>query len=173
MIAQPQVAIRDIAAWHGVRRQAVHRIVKRFKIEPIQLRSEEAKGQRVSYITQDEYDRIKATLDGLVEQDAAAQSGADSVFYLLLPEPSSDPSRFKVGFAVDVKERVRHFRTIAPFTKLVKTWPCKALWEKTAIDSVTHGCERIHTEVFRSDAIEEVVYRADKFFELMPKPSSE
>ena len=137
MVAEPvppsRVAIRDIAASHGVRRQTVHKVVKRHGIRPTRLRSEDARGQRVSCITQDEYDRIKSDLDAPVDQADVHQGEVDAVFYLLLTEPNADPRRFKVGFATDVSERIRKFKTIAPYVRLVKTWPCKAHWEKAAI----------------------------------------
>jgi len=43
------------------------------------------------------------------------------------------------------------------------------LWEKTAIDSVTRGCERLNTEVFRSEDLDLIKERCDKFFSLMPE----
>ncbi|MDE0130191.1 MAG: hypothetical protein OXQ86_11615 [Gammaproteobacteria bacterium] len=85
-----------------------------------------------------------------------------------MTEPELDPSRFKLGFSTDVAERLRHHRVSAPFAQLVRTWPCKALWEKTAIDSIADGCEQLGTEVFRTDSIQEIIERADRFFALMP-----
>jgi hypothetical protein len=58
------------------------------------------------------------------------------VFYLLQLEPEHDPGRIKAGFAVSLPERLRTLRCSAPFTKVVRTWPCKVLWERTAIESV-------------------------------------
>ena len=89
------------------------------------------------------------------------------VFYLLLLEPEHDPGRFKVGFAVSLSERLRTLRCSAPFLKVVKTWPCKSLWEKTAIECVAESCKRLHTEVFRAQSIESVVEKCERFFELM------
>ena len=91
------------------------------------------------------------------------------MFYLLQLEPEHDPGRIKVGFAVNLPERLRTLRCSAPFTKVVRTWPCKVLWERTAIESVTDGCNQLHTEVFRTASIESVVQRCDQFFSLMPK----
>jgi len=94
------------------------------------------------------------------------------VFYLLLLEPDHDPGRFKVGIADNFPERLRHLRCSAPMIKVVKTWPCKPLWERTVMDCVTEGCERLHTEVFRTESIKSVVDRCERFFELMPKSPS-
>ena len=96
------------------------------------------------------------------------QSEPHGVFYVVLLEPELDPGRFKVGFTADMNERMRSHRTVAPMLKAVKTWPCKLIWEKTAIECVTSYCKRIHTEVFRTDEIQAVIDRADQFFKLMP-----
>jgi hypothetical protein len=52
---------------------------------------------------------------------------------------------------------------------VLRSWVCKSLWEKTAIDCVTVGCDRLHTEVFRTALIDNVISRCERFFELMPK----
>ena len=90
------------------------------------------------------------------------------VFYLLCLEPEHDPHRFKVGFASNLNERLRHHRCAAPYTQVVKTWPCRRLWEKTAIECVTNGCERLHTEVFRAASLKSVEEKCNNFFALMP-----
>jgi hypothetical protein len=90
------------------------------------------------------------------------------VFYLIQLEPDFDPGRFKIGFAASLPERLRHLRCSAPFAAVLKTWPCRRLWEKTAIDCVSAGCERLHTEVFRTASLDEVVGRCDGFFAIMP-----
>lgn len=83
------------------------------------------------------------------------------------PESTSNES----GFGADVNERLRRHKTSAPFARIIKAWPCRGLWEKTAIDCVSEGCERLHTEVFRTQDIGEVLKKADSFFGLMPDPS--
>ncbi|HWB54643.1 MAG TPA: hypothetical protein VG722_10640, partial [Tepidisphaeraceae bacterium] len=63
---------------------------------------------------------------------------------------------------------LRHLRCSAPFAKVVRPWPCKLLWEKTAIECVTTGCERLHTEVFRAPEKDKILERCEQFFALMP-----
>ena len=79
-----------------------------------------------------------------------SQEHPNAVFYVILLDPESDPGRFKVGFSTEVAERLRSHETFAPFSELVKTWPCKTLWENTAIDCIADGCERLAPEVFRA-----------------------
>ena len=111
----------------------------------------------------------------VANRSAADEDGSDTaiseqgVFYLLQWEPDHDPGRFKVGFATSLPERLRTLKCSAPFIKVLATWPRKNLWEKTAIDCVTQGCERLHTEVFRTESIDNVWQRCERFFELMPK----
>jgi hypothetical protein len=89
-------------------------------------------------------------------------------FYLIQLEPDHDPGRLKVGFTTDLDGRLRHHRCSAPFAKYTKTWPCRRVWERTAIDSVTSGLEQLHTEVFRAPSVNEVEERGDRFFSVMP-----
>jgi hypothetical protein len=47
------------------------------------------------------------------------------------------------------------------------------LWEKTAIDCVTNGCEQLHTEVFRAESLEAVEGKCVQFFKLLPQMLNE
>jgi hypothetical protein len=128
-----------------------------------------------AYVTSHDARRIHLEL--ATPDDACPEEGASDVylptqqgvFYLLQLEPAHDPGRFKVGFATNLSERLRTLRCSAPFANVVRSWKCKFLWEKTAIDCVTDGCERLHTEVFRTNSINSVVARCEQFFEIMPK----
>ena len=67
-----------------------------------------------------------------------------------------------------MSERLRLDRCYTPFATVIETWDCHLLWEKTAIDSVTRGCEKIHTEVFRAKDIAVIRKNCELFFALMP-----
>lgn len=172
------IAVRDIAAEHGKLKQTVFKVLKRLGIESTKQRASSGKNQLVAYITQDEYQRLSAELlvinngtdteDGAVEGTEGCTPVEEGVFYLVQLEPELDPGRFKVGFAASLPERLRHLRCSAPFAAVLKSWPCRRLWEKTAIDCVSVGCERLHTEVFRAASLDEVVVRCEGFFAIMP-----
>jgi hypothetical protein len=172
------ISVVDFAREHGALKQSVFKIVKRLGIEPEKRRSSGNRGQLISYLTVDDGRRILEYLQSKIPEDAGerehtiADEQSRCVFYLLLLEPDHDPGRFKVGIADNLSERLRQHRCSAPLLKVLNTWPCKRLWEKTAIDCAAAGCERVHTEVFRTDSIEVVVERCNRFFELMPKPPS-
>jgi hypothetical protein len=169
------IAIRDVAEEHGKRKQTIFKILKRLNITPTKQRSARGRNQLVSYITQEERLRIREVLAALpasVDSDDETLGDAilaeTGVFYLIQLEPDFDPTRFKVGFTTTLAERLRHLRCSAPFAQVVQTWPCKLLWEKTAIECVTAGCERLHTEVFRAVAKQQILERCKQFFVLMP-----
>jgi hypothetical protein len=176
-MSEELISVIDVANHHGKRKQTIFKILRRLGIEARKLRSGNH-GQFLSYITQDEFrlvsnellsyrgkDASEQNQDGAITEAALAERG---VFYLVQLEPDHDPQRFKVGFASSIAERLRALRCSAPFTKVVGKWPCKRLWEKTAIECVTEGCERLHTEVFRTESIDAVIDKCKQFFSLMP-----
>jgi hypothetical protein len=169
------ISIHDVARQHGKRKQSVFKILRRLQITPTKQRSAAGRNQLVSYVTKDEHQRISRELvplgiaadgeDGVAEALLPTEAG---VFYLIQLEPELDPARFKLGFATTLAERLRHLRCSAPFAIVLKSWPCRLLWEKTAIESIAAGCEQLHTEVFRAVSMEEVIARCDRFFAMMP-----
>jgi hypothetical protein len=174
-MAEELISVLDLSSQLGKRKQSIFKILKRLGIEPRKQRSSNARGQQIAYVTIKESKLIASELR------SASQAGHEvitealpdehGVFYLLSLEPNYDPGRFKVGFAVSLSERLRTLKCSTPFLQVVDSWPCKQLWEKTAIDCVTEGCEQLHTEVFRAKAIDTVVQRCQAFFKLMPQLS--
>lgn len=174
------VSVKDFAEQNGLLKQTVFKVLRRLEIEPSKSRgANQNRGQMVSYITKEEAQRV---LEALASSRSFQPEGEETelpdaalydigVFYLLSLEPDHDPSRFTVGFASNLNERLRQHRCSAPYATVVKTWPCRRLWEKTAIESVTDSCERLHTEVFRAQSLKEVEEKCEKFFALMPQLS--
>lgn len=169
------ISVIDVAKNLGKHKARIFKILRRLGIETVKEKSSNARGQKIAYITTDDYSRIREYLAG-IESDSdelAIQSDVGGVFYLIQLEPKHDPGRFKLGFATNLEERLRSHKTAAPFSRVLKSWPCKLLWEKTAIECASQGCIRLHTEVFRTESIEDVQARCEQFFELMPKFTDE
>ncbi len=165
------ISVIDLAGQYGKRKQTIFKVLRRLGIETKKLRSANNRGQVIAYITNDESHLVLSDLrsEGLEQEFSSSFPDAllaeQGVFYLLVLEPDHDSGRFKVGFATNLSERLRALRCSAPFLQVM---PCKRLWEKTAIESVANGCERLHTEVFRTTSLETVLASCDRFFELMP-----
>jgi hypothetical protein len=167
------ISVRDIATQHGKRKQTVFKVLKRLRIETTKQQSTNDRNQLVAYITLEDYRRVRVELDAIStreESEDIAEVGADEVgiFYLIQLESEFDPGRFKVGFAFGMAERLRHLRCSASFATVLRTWPCRPVWERTAIESVSVGCERLRTEVFRAGSLDEVAARCERFFAVMP-----
>ena len=173
------ISVKDFAEQNGLLKQTVFKVLKRLEIDPSKSRGgSQNRGQTISYITEEDARRVLEALasgrsasrgqeaEGVELTDAALYD--IGVFYLLCLEPEHDPSRFKVGFASNLNERLRQHRCSAPYITVVKTWPCRRLWEKTAIEGVTQGCERLHTEIFRAQSLEAVEAQCEQFFSVMP-----
>jgi hypothetical protein len=165
------ISVIDVAKNLGKQKAHIFKILGRLGIETVKEKNSAAKGQKISYISTEDYERIKEYLAGAENEPDVSTMQLDigGVFYLIQLEPEHDPGRFKLGFATNIEERLRSHKTAAPFSKVLKTWPCKLLWEKTAIECASQGCVRLHTEVFRTESIDEVQSRCEQFFKLMPE----
>jgi len=169
-------SVIELADELGKRKQTIFKIIRRLGIETRKMQDSNRRGASLAYVTDGDAKRIQQELLSTSpdkktpgNSDGAYLSPQKGVFYLVALEPDHDPKRFKVGFATNLSERLRSLRCSAPFIKIVKSWPCKNLWEKTAIECVTEGCERLHTEVFRATSLDSVMARCEEFFALMPK----
>jgi len=99
-------------------------------IEPIKSRDgKQNRGQTISYITEE---NVRMVLEALASSRRSQDKNDGEevlfdigVFYLLRLEPKHDPSRFKVGFASNLNERLRQHRCSTPYTQVVKTWQCR------------------------------------------------
>lgn len=171
------ISIIDAAKRLGKRKQYMFKIIKKLGISIEKQRHSKHRGQTISYITNKDFNRISEYVSNN-QNLGNTNSNGDIVetppidygkFYLIQLEPDHDTGRFKVGFASNLAERLRDLKCSAPYATIVKTWPCHRLWEKTAIDCVTVDCRKLHTEVFRTDNLDNVQNKCDQFFALMPK----
>jgi predicted GIY-YIG superfamily endonuclease len=181
---EERVAIVDLADELQVRKQRIFKLLQRLGIRATQRREPERGNQNVATVSLSEAAAIRQELARaaeLVTGEALHVSKAgipvalsDDVgfFYIIQLEPDHDPGRFKVGFTTDLEGRLQKHRCSAPFAKYLRSWPCRRLWERAAMDCATDGCEQLHTEVFRTASLDAVASRADTFFSVMPRLAS-
>ena len=179
--SQERIAIVDLADDLEVRKQRIFKILPRLGIRPTQRRREPNRGnQNVATVSPREAAAIRAEIEKSSETSGTGNSppsgstaafSSDDVgfFYMIQLEPDHDPGRFKVGFTLDLDSRLQKHRCAAPFATYLRTWLCKRIWERAAMDSVTNGCERLRTEVFRTESLEQLAGRAEAFFSMMPR----
>jgi hypothetical protein len=178
-VTEPErIAIVDLADDLQVRKQRIFKILPRLGIRPTQRREASRGNQNVATVSPSEAATIRAEIEKASASPSSdgsrlgttATLAADDVgfFYLIQLEPDHDSGRFKVGFTMDLDGRLQKHRCSAPFAKYVRSWPCKRVWERAAIDCATTHCEQLHTEVFRAASLSQVVEHAESFFSMMP-----
>ena len=173
-VSSKTVALAELADELGIYKQTVFKIAKRLSIQPVKRRDPARGNQLTSLVTEAEAAVIRdgyaqGRRGGVQENSDMPEFAPDEGwFYLIQLEPEHDPNRFKVGFTTDLDGRLRHHRCSAPFSKYLKAWACKRLWERAAIDCLTVGAEQLHTEVFRTASLQQVMERGDRFFAIMP-----
>lgn len=129
--------------------------------------------QMAMAFTQDEAERLRfiRNSEGFTKKDTppVCINGEVGEFYVVRLIPEFAPNRLKLGFSNDATGRLVAHRCSSPTAIILKTWPCKRSWERSAMDSATRiGCALIANEVYDCDSSESVMNRLDTFFSIMP-----
>ena len=171
------VSLRQLASLMGLNpSQARKYVLFRLKIKPHQARTPDSRGKKTYVFTQSEADRIveqrNAEFPNNYERTGAeGLEGVSGFFYVVLLCPELSTCRVKLGFAINVLQRLKQHQTAAPTARLLKSWPCRPTWEIAAIDALTRTeCSLVREEVFDCENLEALVKRGDTFFSLLPRP---
>jgi len=169
------ISVADAAKALGRNKHSLFKLIDRLKLEKVFIKSEAARGQTAAHISSEDFDILQSHVEGASSASAPQDNDGSTggYFYIIQLEPEFDPQRLKLGFAASVDERIRKHKTSAPFSTVLASWPCKLLWEKTVIDCLTENSEKVYTEVFRVEDVDETIRKAAAFFELMPDPFPE
>jgi len=166
------VSLKQIAERLGMDRSAARRYILKLGIKAQKRRTADS-GNQLSLTVTDEQARM---IFKLREDQGFTASGKlveseNGCFYVIQLVPELDPRRIKLGFAIDLPDRLAQHRTAAPTAKVVKSWPCKRAWELTTMDclSLAH-CQHILNEVFECDDLDALLKKGDDFFALLPDP---
>ena len=165
------VTIKELANEIGLDRSNMRKYLVRHGFEMSMVRTPESRSQMTLAVTLEEAETIKELRhsQGFSQERLAIQPNGQGFFYVMQLIPEFDPLRVKLGFATNMDNRLAAHRTAAPTAHLVKHWPCKADWERTAIASITRTeCSLVGNEVFACTDLAQLVERADTFFAIMP-----
>lgn len=167
------VSIEDLACEFGIDKSNVFKYLKKHGIHAHKRRLSGHNSQKCACLNRDEAEQIRKmrASEGYSHDAQSLTSGAGS-FYVIRLVPDLDPRRIKLGFANDINQRLVAHRCSAPTAEVVKTWPCKASWERTAIDCLSNGLPSLSNEVFVVEDLEKLIGLGDKFFGIMPDPSA-
>lgn len=172
MASDEFVSIKDLAKRLGRDRSHAHRYVPKHGYAFHKRRTPDSGSQLTLCVTSAEADQIVSQRSDKGFNASTVVTVSDvGVFYVIQLVPDLDPKRLKLGFAESLEQRLSQHRTTAPTARVLRTWPCKRLWEITAIDALTRiGCRLILNEVFECDELDALVARGDAFFSLLPQP---
>ena len=74
------------------------------------------------------------------------------------------PNRVKLGYATGMEARLSDYRIANPDVKLVSSWPCEKVWEKTAMAAIANTvAELVRDEVYDCNDIGALRVRGDAF----------
>ncbi|MCX7426105.1 MAG: hypothetical protein NTW96_10870 [Planctomycetia bacterium] len=172
MEEEEHISIKHLAERLGMDRSHARRYVLKLGFKPAKRRTRDSGNQLTLTVTSDEADVIleHRRAQGFAGQHNAVETEA-GVFYVIQLIPELDAKRIKLGFAVDLNDRLSQHRTAAPTAKVLKFWSCKRSWEGTVMEClVSQDCRHILNEVFECENIEELLKRGDDLFGLLPDP---
>jgi hypothetical protein len=95
---------------------------------------------------------------------AAPLTPSAGVFYITQLVPDLLPERVKMGYSADLDRRMGELRCSAPTLTVLKTYPCKAEWEKAALAVLMNGQSQKGPEVIDTADLNALIARADQFF---------
>jgi len=168
-VADDFITLKSLSENLGMDRSHARRYVLKCGIRPKKRRTLDSGNQLSLTVSRAEADEVvrRRTEEGFL---GSAKQADDErgFFYIVQLTPDLKPGRVKLGFALNVGERLGQHRTAAPTAVCLKQWPCRRTWELAAIDCLTQrGCDRVGAEVFDCDDLERMCKRGDDFFGLM------
>lgn len=177
------ITLKELAVEFGIDRSNMRKYVLKSGFAPVSIRDQISR-QEVLALTNEEadvlrsqrlregYNLFSASISSLEMGDgysAVRIDGSAGFFYVIQLVPELDSLRVKLGWAGNTASRLADHRTAAPTAALVKSWPCRKVWELAAMQSVTRiECILIGNEVYRCDDMERLIQRCEDFFALMP-----
>ena len=168
------VTLKDLSQELGLDRSNLRKYVIDAGLTFAKVRTSESRGQLTLALTPVDADEIRDRRDreGYLKIKAVAGDNGDGWFYIIQLVPDLKPQRIKLGFTGNVDSRLSAHRTAAPTAKVLEAWPCRKVWEVAAIDSTTReGCAPLSGEVFDCDSLDNLIGRAQGFFDQMPDQS--
>ncbi len=166
------ISIKHLAEKLGMDRSHARRYVLKLGVHPQKRRTADSGSQLTLTVTEEEATFIleHRREHGFTAEGKPVETEA-GVFYVIQLVPELDPKRIKLGFAIDLNDRLAQHRTAAPTAKVLTSWPCRRSWETTVMDCLASvACRHILNEVFECSALDELIAKGDALFGMLPNP---
>jgi hypothetical protein len=170
------VLLKDLADEFGIDKSNLRKYILDNDVKPEKIRLPEANNQLTLVLSKEQ-----AVLVRQIRQSQGFEIGGENnnvpiirtdtgIFYIIQLVPLLSPARIKLGYTINIKNRLRSHRTTCPNAKVLEQYPCKEAWEMAAIDSITReGCTLVGNEVYDTNSIEQLMEQANQFFSIMPE----
>lgn len=167
------VTLKDLAQELGKDRSNLRKYIMSHGFTFLHVRTPESRGQVTLALTPEDAESVREirSREGFVigNESGIVFGSGQGWFYIVQVVPDLAPNRVKLGFSGNVDARLQSHKTAAPTARLVSAWPCKRIWERAIVDSVTRtGCQLLANEVFECDNVDDLVSRCEAIFALMP-----
>lgn len=169
------LTLAEIALRLGIDRSAARKYLLKEGVSFSRVRLPGTRGQQTLALA-------AAVAEEVIARRRAEWSGEPTVrvgnglgfFYVVQLVPDLSETRVKLGFATSIDQRMQEHRCAAPTARVVRTWPCRFVWEAAAIASITRmGCRPLSNEAYDCDDLAALLERAEAFFSLMPTAALE
>ncbi len=166
------ISIKHLAEKLGMDRSHARRYILKLGFKPEKRRTADSGSQLTLTVTTDEAESIlKHRQSQGFTTDSKPVSTEYGVFYVIQLVPELDSKRIKLGFTIDLNDRLVQHRTAAPTARVVKSWPCRRIWETAVMDCLSSvACRHILNEVFECNALNDLIARGDELFKILPEP---
>lgn len=165
------VPLSDLAVDLQIHRTHVKKFAVKHGAVLTRIRTRAAGNQETLAVSAADAEMLREVRQEWIGDSVPREQNGKGWFYVVQVLPELEPRRVKLGFATDTLQRLHTYWTICPNAMIVKTWPCRFVWEQCAIASATRiDCEQIGQELFHCDDLAELIERCDTFFALLPNP---
>ena len=166
------VTLRELAEEFCLNRSHLRKYVQeKTSIRPFKIRTHQSGNQLTLAVSPEDADRIRnQRAEYGFGNTKPVQEIPHGVFYMIAADPEMRPNRIKMGFTDSIPARTQAYRTIAPLTTLIASWPCRREWEATAIAAVasTVSTNHVYGETYDFKSQEAAIEVANELFALLP-----
>jgi len=166
------ISLKELSKRLNIDRSHAGKYLKKLGVKTQRRRTPDSRNQLCLTVTEKQADKIIEARrnEGFLNSNKSVNTES-GFFYVIQLVPELDPNRLKLGFAIDIHERLSQHRTAAPTSIIVKSWPCKRSGETTVMDClVSVRCRLIMNEVFECDDVDALLKKGDKLFSILPNP---
>lgn len=166
------ISFKQLSEQLGMDRSHARRYILKLGIKPQKRRTPDSGNQLCLTVTEEQAQEIlrQRSDQGFLNTSKVIDTEL-GVFYVIQLVPELDYRRLKLGFAIDINERLSQHRTAAPTATILQTWPCKRSWETTVTDClISEGCKLILNEVYECDDLNKLILKGNALFKILPDP---